>query len=406
MIGQDSISGLGVAVSGGGDSLALMLCAAAWARARGTPFRAVTVDHRLRPEAAQEAATVARVAADHGIAHDTVEWHGWDGSGNVQDNARRARFALISVWAHRNEISHVCLGHTADDQAETVLMRLARGAGVDGLSAIPPRRVVEGVAFLRPMLDIARDDLRAWLTAQGQAWIDDPSNENTRFDRIKARRALDHLAPLGLDRDSLITVSRNMAEARKALKWQTYLAARELAQMQAGDVLIARPGFRTLPQDIQRRLIAQALCWISGAAYPPRRRPLLEMVQAALQGRGMTLHGCQMLPDGPDQPIRLTREYNAVARLRCAVTQTWDGRWRFVGQATQAPLQIAALGEAGLAQCPDWRESGLPHASMLGCPALWDGDTVVAAPLACRPECWRQVLARNEEDFFAALMKG
>lgn len=404
LVTGDRMTGLGVAVSGGGDSLALMISAAQWARDGGIPLRAVTIDHGLRPESAEEARGVAGIAAARGIAHDIVAWGRWSGQGNLQDSARRARFALIADWAARNGLSHVAMGHTADDQAETVLMRLARGAGADGLAAIPPRRSVDGVTFLRPLLDISRAELREWLTAQGQDWVDDPSNDDTRFDRIKARRALEVLGPMGLDRDALLTVAENMAEARKALKWFTYLAARDIAHTQAGDVVIARGGFRSLPQDIQRRLLAQALCWISGAEYPPRRKPLLDMVEAALAGRGMTLHGCQLLPGNRDEPIRLTREYNAVARLRGNCELPWDGRWRFVGPASQTPLTVAALGEAGLEQCPDWRGSGLPYASMLACPALWHGDAVVAAPLAGRAEGWRQVLARNEEDFFAALV--
>lgn len=402
LIGRDAVNGLGVAVSGGGDSLALMLCAADWARAHDIGFRAVTVDHGLRAGAAEEARAVARIAADRGIAHDILTWQGWDGQGNLQDHARAARYDLIAGWARASASSHVVLGHTADDQAETLLMRLARGAGVDGLSAIPPRRMVQGVAFLRPMLQIARDDLRRWLQDQGQGWIDDPSNDDPRFDRIKARRALDVLAPMGLDRASLVTVAENMATARKALNWFTYLAARDMTRVEMGDVTMDRAAFWALPDEIQRRLLAQALCWISGQAYPPRRRPLMRMVAAALDGAGMTLHGCRLLPG--KGPIRLTREYNVVAELVGSVGDTWDGRWRFVGPAGQDDLRVAALGPGGLAQCPDWRDAGLPHASMLGCPALWDGARVAAAPLARMANGWRQVLARDEDDFFAALM--
>lgn len=402
LIGPDPVSGLGVAVSGGSDSLALMLCAAKWAASRDIAFRAVTIDHGLRAEAAREAGEVAAIARAHGIAHDIVPWGGWTGQGNLQDQARQARYALISDWAHGVGIRHVALGHTADDQAETLLMRLARGAGVDGLSAIPEQRLFQGVTFLRPLLDIGRGELRDWLAAQGQDWIDDPSNEDARFDRVKARQALDVLAPLGIGRAQLAVVAANMAEARKALNWYVYLAAREIARLESGDVVIALEGFRALPEEIKRRMLAHALCWISGAPYPPRRRPLVDLVNKALNGEGATLHGCRLLP-GRDE-IRLTREFNAVAGLRSEVGTTWDGRWRFAGPAGDGGLEIAALGEAGLSQCPDWRETGMPRASLLACPAVWRGDRVVAAPLAGLANGWRQVLARDEEEFLSALM--
>ena len=402
LIGEDAVAGLGVAVSGGGDSLALMMFAADWARGRDTVFRAITVDHGLRPEAADEARHVARIARDRGWAHDTVTWTGWDGRGNLQDRAREARFDLIAEWAQRHGLSHVALGHTSDDQAETLLMRLARGAGVDGLSAIPVRRRVGGVTFIRPMLKLSRADIRDWLEAQGQDWIEDPSNEDVSFERVRARKAMENLAPLGIDRDSLATVAENMAEARKALNWFTYLAARDIVRVQFGDVVIDRGGYRSLPGEIQRRIVAHALCWVSGTRYPPRRKPLKEMVTAALAGEGMTLHGCRLLPS--HREIRITREYAAVAGLRGPVSAVWDGRWRFLGPAGQPRLQVAALGEAGLAQCPDWRNAGLPHASMLGCPAVWDGNDVLAAPLAGAGPGWRQILTRDEEEFFAALM--
>ena len=403
LLGDDRVSGLGVGVSGGGDSLALMLCLASWTGQNGVAFRAVTVDHRLRPEAAQEARKVAEIAAQHDIAHDVVAWtDGWDGQGNLQDHARSARFDLMAAWAQDHAISHVALGHTADDQAETLLMRLARGAGVDGLSAIPPRRMVGGIAFLRPMLDLSRASLRNWLTAQGQLWIEDPSNDDTAFDRIKARRALELLDTLGVDRSQLAMVAQNMAEARKALNWFAYLAARDIVKIEAGDVLFDRIGFRTLPDEIQRRLLAHALCWISGRRYPPRRRPLVQMLKAVSDGKGMTLHGCQMTCT--PACIRVTREFKAVAALKCPIGRLWDGRWQFIGPAGASNVAVAALGKAGLAQCPDWRNTGLPRLTLMALPGLWRDDTLVAAPMAGRADGWRQVLARGEEDFFAALM--
>ena len=148
---------LGVAVSGGSDSLALLHLLHDRIR---TGLAAVTVDHRLRPESASEALHVARLCERLGVPHDVLQRTGWDGRGNLQDQARRSRTSLIADWARSCGIEAVALGHTADDQAETVLMRLARAAGVDGLSGMAPRHAQEGIEWHRPLLTCGREALR------------------------------------------------------------------------------------------------------------------------------------------------------------------------------------------------------------------------------------------------------
>ena len=140
---------IGVAVSGGSDSLALLHAARAW----GVVVEAVTVDHGLRPEAAEEAAYVAEVCRGLGVPHSVLRWEGWDGRGNLQDQARQNRYALIAGWAEARRLRSVALGHTMDDQAETLLMRLAREAGVEGL-VVHAARLREGRGALRPAVPV------------------------------------------------------------------------------------------------------------------------------------------------------------------------------------------------------------------------------------------------------------
>ena len=127
---------LGLAVSGGSDSMALMYLVSNWVADMDIDVEVVSVDHGLRPDAADEAQMVAGVAAQLGLRHSILRWRDWDRQGNLQDAARRARRRLIAEWAKAREIRHICLGHTLDDQAETVLMRLVRGSGVDGLAGM------------------------------------------------------------------------------------------------------------------------------------------------------------------------------------------------------------------------------------------------------------------------------
>ena len=394
-------SRIGVAVSGGSDSLALLHVLAMLARGTQTTLHAATVDHGLRPEAAAEAAHVARVAADLGVAHDTLHWRGWTGQGNLQDAARRARQDLLTRWAAATGISVLAFGHTADDQAETVLMRLGRAAGANGLAGIPRRRLHDGIVFLRPCLGLRRADLRAYLDRQGIAWVDDPSNEDPRFDRVRVRQAMPVLETLGIGVDALAAVADNMADVREALDWYTFLAARDMVQIDGGDVLIDRRSFRTLPQETARRLLGHALVWIGCGGYAPRRAALAGALEAIRRGRTMTLQGCVILHR--QGLIWIGREAAAVAHLSATPPDPWDGRWRAAG-APPPGCVIRPLGETGLRQAPHWRDTGRPRAALLATPGLWSGGDLLSAPLAGLEGGYGPELADGPEGFFASIL--
>lgn len=385
---------LAVAVSGGGDSMALLHLMAE----RG-PLRAVTVDHGLRDGAAEEAAMVAEVCAGLAVPHDTLKWQ-WNGQGNLQARARLARQRLIADWAAPLGITHVALAHTADDQAETVLMRLGREAGVDGLSGMAAQRQALGLTWLRPLLDHSRAELRALLRARGATWAEDPSNEDPRFDRVKARQAMAALAPLGITRDGLTRVAAQMAEVREALDAQLAAVVREHTQVEGGDVVFFTRALAEQPQEIQRRLLAGALRWVASADYAPRRAALARVQGDIAHGRPATVHGCLVLP-GPER-TRITRELRAVADLTAPMGQLWDQRWRATGPAG-AGLELRALGAEGQLQCPELRERGLPHASRLSLPGLWRKGQLLAAPLCDLGGKWRVELAHGAESFAQSL---
>jgi len=393
---------LGVAVSGGSDSLALLHLLHGWSLVGGPTPAAVTVDHGLRPSSAQEAADVAQICARLAIPHDTVQWQGWDGSGNLPDHARRARYALLTDWARANDLHDIAIGHTQDDVAETFLMRLARGAGVDGLAAMRPRWTQSGVTFHRPLLDLSREALRDHLRTLGQSWIDDPTNDDTTYLRPRARQSLTALAPMGLGAATLADVARTLSGVRTALDHATLTAARALLQVQSGDILIDHPGFNDLPEEIARRLMQAMLQWLAGEEYPPRGSALASFIKAARDGHTMPLHGCLLLPPKNGQ-LRLTREYAAVKGLRAPVNTLWDNRWQATGPASPG-VEIAALGPNGLQACPDWRLSGLPHASALCAPGLWQGDTLIAAPLMGHPNGWALILKPEQDNLLMSIL--
>lgn len=373
-LGFDAARGqLGLAVSGGSDSLSLMYLA----HAAGLALRVATVDHGLRPESAFEAQRVGDMAQSLGLPHDTLRWQGWDGRGNVQDRARRARRALLAAWAQTHGLDGVALAHTQDDLAEGFVMRLARGAGVDGLAAMQPRFVAHGAVFLRPLLWAQRGQLRAYLAEKGADWIDDPSNDMLRFDRVRARKAMPSLAKLGLGATVLADVAQHMAEARDALDWATDDLARACLTARAGIITLA-PRWQTAPPDLQRRLIQRIVQWIAPTDYPPRGAALTAAITKLHQGAPTQLAGCHFLPH---QGQMLAFREAARSAPPCAPSQIWDGVWHWAGTAPQKTCIIRPLGADGLAQWAGWRDIGLPRAALIAQPSLWAADTLLSTPL-------------------------
>ena len=385
---------LAVAVSGGGDSLALLHILQFLRPGR---IRAVTVDHGLRSESGSEAAHVGRICAALSVPHDVLRWQGWSGQGNLQDAARQARLRLISDWAAKAGVAAVVLGHTLDDQAETVLLRLARGSGVDGLSAISPDIRIAGTRWLRPMLEVRRSELRVYLGDAGIDWVDDPSNENDDFDRVKARAALEELSRIGLTREGLARTAAHQTRARAALNWMTEIALRAVATpSEAGYVRLNAKKLADYPEEIRLRLVAHVLGWVSGRIYPPRFASLTSALAALQKGEvSRSLQGCLLLLRDGD--IVVCRE-----PARCGPSvrsgEAWDGRWLTEGGDD---LWVAALGEKGLADCPDWRDTGHPREALLSSPAFWRDGTLFAAPFALPQKGCNVELKGGPEGLFA-----
>lgn len=386
---------IGVAVSGGSDSTALL------ALLRDTfgpsALFAVTVDHGLRDASRAEAEQIGALCADMGVSHDIVTWTGWDGSGNLQGRAREARYSLLGDWAAQSDIRAGALGHTRDDLAETVLMGLARSAGLDGLSGIRERFERGKATFLRPLLHVARAELRAVLAARGIAWIEDPSNADARFDRVRVRQALDLLAPCGITAGRVAASARHLVEDRQAIRRHLGDWAQRHAWQASGDLLLDCAAFEALPPSFGRRILAAGLVWVSGAEYAPRSTPIAKMME---EGNG-TLSGCLVTRDS--RTWRIGREPAAAYRSEDAPQgAVWDGRWRIEGPDV-AGARIAALGEKGLAELSGDRLRSLPRRSLAAGPALWQGARLVAAPLAAAGS-WRARLAAGRDDFAAVIL--
>ncbi len=364
---------------------------------QGLPLSVATVDHGLRPESAAEAETVAAVCAGLGLPHKTLRWTDPSGPGNLSARARTARYRLLGDWARGQGIGAVALGHTLDDQAETVLMRLARGSGVDGLSGMAEARTAEGILWLRPLLTQGRGTLRDWLLGRGIRWAEDPTNDDPAYDRVKARHALTLLEPLGIRREGLAETAFWMTRARTVLAAAAARLAEAAARDDGAEIVIAVDPYRGAPDETRLRLLSAAICWVGGTTYRPRLATLTEVETAVLSGKMRTLAGC--LLSLQRDLLRIGREPRAVQDLAAAPDQVWDRRWRLMGPPPPRGAELRALGAAGIALCPDWRSAGLPRQTVIAAPALWQGNTLLAAPLAGNAGDWRLEPARTLSDF-------
>lgn len=280
-----------LAVSGGPDSVALLWLAVRWRAAlkRGPRLVAVTVDHRLRPEAGREAAGVKRLARELGVEHRTMRWLGAKPASGVPAAAREARYALLREAARRCGADHILTAHTRDDQAETVLMRMARGSGITGLGAIARRSPREGAIVVRPLLDLPKARLVATLDKAGIAYVLDPTNQDAKYTRPRFRALMPLLAAEGCDAANLARLAGRLARANAALELMTdgaerFLALHDGEQARAG---FGSKAFAGLAEEIRVRVLLRAIGRVATEGVPElgKVEALVAAIAAAGTGR-------------------------------------------------------------------------------------------------------------------------
>jgi tRNA(Ile)-lysidine synthase len=252
---------LAVAVSGGRDSLALALLAHDWAVALEGRIVGLIVDHGLRAQSADEAAKTRALLERHGIAAEILRWRGAKPATGLQEAARQARYRLLLAACRRRGILHLLVAHQADDQAETVVMRAARGSGPDGLAGMANLVEQRHARVLRPFLLIPRARLTATLEARAVPWLDDPSNLDSRFERVRLRKAGAASTPVGTGPGR----SRTAGDRRLAA------AAVDLLEFDVpGAVAVDRAGFARLGRELGQRLLSRVIQAVGRRDHPPR----------------------------------------------------------------------------------------------------------------------------------------
>ena len=378
---------LAVAVSGGADSLALCLLADAWARQRGGSVVGLTVDHGLRAEAAAEAERVGLWLAARGIRHHILVWRPPAALRNIQAAARAARYELLFGWCASAGCLHLLSAHHREDQAETLLLRLARGSGLDGLAAMASCRETVACRLLRPLLAVPRARLAATLREAGQGWIEDPSNRDASYARVRLRAGAGLLAREGLSPARLAATARHLGRARAALEdGVTRLLARAARLHPAGFAQLDADCLAELPPEIALRALARLAATIGGADHPPRLDRLDRLYRALRAGltAGRTLAGCRFLPWRGT--LVICREAAAVPppqSLYPGVTLRWDGRFDVTLAADAPPgLTLGALGTAGFGRrgAASSGRPAMPPTARAALPALRDLVGVAVVP--------------------------
>ncbi len=385
---------LAVGVSGGRDSLALALLAGEWATARDGRITAVTVDHGLRAASAGEADQVSAWMGQLEISHDTLVWQNSPGPGLAAVNksglaseadARSARYGLLEAYCRDRGILHLLVGHHREDQLETQIMRRSRSSGTFGQAGMPAVRELPHVRVLRPLLDVPRTRITETLRARGQAWIEDPSNRDTRYARARLRES--RSAGSGAEPNTEFARARVVVERKVAR-----LAAQAVTVHPAGFARLDPALLAAADGETSLRLIANLVMCIGGRMYPPRGARLSRLADRLTEGTlggGVTLGGCVVRPES-NGVVRVVREQAAIEPIRHLIGTAdtipdleWDGRYQVSLPTTDSAgrelgrdgdIRLGAVGSFVANEVPMHADSlsyeGLPHLVRMTLPAI------------------------------------
>lgn len=410
------IGPLALAVSGGADSMALMHLVAAWVSEPGTadrqrmgrlPLIVLTVDHKLRPEAAEEAAFVKAEAARRGLPHEILAWEEPKPATALQSMAREARYRLINDYLEREFVDgrssakrRIVVAHHEDDQAETVLMRLARGSGLDGLSGMREEERVSpavggnGYTIVRPLLRTPKARLIATLEAAGQSWKEDPSNQASEFERVRMRQALATMSQVGIGSAEIGRSAWRLSRARQAVLTGVEAAASRIVKLHRGLFAeIDAAGLTELPEEYTVRIFAGLLRAFGGES-PRARLSQVELLAARMAApssaaRAETLGGCRIARDGAG-PVRIWREWGRdglpVLKLQPGAEKVWDRRFRVALSGGGDPMDVRAFGADNtawlgeLGRLPELEGLRVPGDALSTLPSFWQAGGLVAVP--------------------------
>ena len=349
----DSIgsSSIGLAVSGGSDSMALFYLSLFWAQKTGNEMKVASVDHGLREGSEAEIEFVKDRVGKNLVSHFSLkpEIDISNLKGNTQDNARRVRYKLLTEWAEKEEIDCVLLGHTLDDQEENLILRFFRGSGVDGLASIEKKKIHNNILWFRPLLSYRKDFLQTFLKKIGKDWVEDPSNVDDKYERVKIRNLLHNLKEDGLIKKRFVQTADHMKRASKVLVAVAINEAKSMIEItDLGETKIETSQYIKALEDTRLRILSGVISWYSGNFYKPRFIQLDNLQKLLIEKsniRGVSLGGIIIKQSGDF--ISINRELSLIKNkedINCK-SILWDNRWSInFGETFNQNIKIVPLG--------------------------------------------------------------
>jgi len=400
-----------VAVSGGSDSMALTLLANEWAKSFGGRVIALTVDHGLRKDSKLEIKLVEKWMDALKIKHCKLKWDRGGKTSAIQQEARVARYNLMEKWCSKYSVLHLLLGHTKGDQAETFMMRRAKGSLVNGLAGMSV--IVDRIhcQFLRPLLSFSRSELRVFLKSQLQPWIDDPSNHDLQFERVRWRQIITQKI---VSEKRILDECYNFGQKRLQLKRETSKAIALLVSLKPqGFCNLDKLGFNSLRVDLKFQVLAKILITIGGLCYAPSTIKIENMIIAMGLGfkKSKTLGRC-LIYDSNDRYFFFREQRNLPDPLKVNSGQSvfWDGRFL---------LKFSYIGDSGILRPLARKDSliiikqiksskidrmSLSYLPTL--PALYTSEGLYSIPeLGFSNALWDSGNAESKIDFLAAIFR-
>ena len=305
-----------VAVSGGSDSLSLSLLSNNWAKKYGVRIVALTIDHRLRKESADEANWVHDVLDKNGMKHEILTYTGIVPKSNIEAEARKYRYDMLFDYVRKNKADCLFVAHNQDEQKETFFLNLVRGSGLYGLCGMSSVVCYDEVNVIRPMLGFTKEEIKEYLNSLGQIWIEDPSNKDDKYARVRIRKLKSVIDGLGLTSDRIVKTMASLSRVRDAIDFFVDECVKKNFFICDEYFVLNKNGFLLYPDEICLRVLAKIFKDMSGKEYPPRFDSMEKIFDDIRSGKicGRTLAGLKITLD-KNENVVFTKE------VRCRVVK-------------------------------------------------------------------------------------